>query len=155
MINLFGKRYNVMNMDNPIAKILVPIVLLAGGILFLVLGTKSLSEVNSFNEVSAVVSRVEIERSADPDDSDSQTVHVKYKVDGKEYNEILQFTSGNYTEGETVSILYDPANPEYVTGATMTSSVIFIVVGVVLALIGLGIGLSPFIFVLLAKRQSM
>ena len=53
-----------MNMDNPIAKILVPIVLLAGGILFLVLGTKSLSEVNSFNEVSAVVSRVEIERSA-------------------------------------------------------------------------------------------
>ena len=102
-----------MNMDNPIAKILVPIVLLAGGILFLVLGTKSLSEVNSFNEVSAVVSRVEIERSADPDESDSQTVYVKYTpADGyvlKNFTSTSNGTSTNFSHTDNVGSFTMPA----------------------------------------------
>lgn len=144
-----------MNMNNPVAKILVPVILLIGGIIFLVLGINALKAVNSFTEISAVVSRVDIQRSADPDESDTVTTYVRYKVDGKEYNEILQFAGGDYTEGETVKVLCDPDNPSYVTGATMTSSIIYIVIGAVMALIGLGIGVSPFVFVWLGKRQTV
>lgn len=144
-----------MNMDNPVAKILVPIILLIGGIVFLVLGINGISAVNSFKEISAVVSRVEIQRSTNSDESDTITTYVKYKVDGKEYNEILQFAGGDYTEGETVKVLCDPNNPSYVTGATMTSSIIYIVIGAVMSIAGLGIGVSPFVFVWLGKRQSI
>ena len=144
-----------MKMDNPIAKILVPIILLISGIVFLVLGINALTAVNSFTEISAVVSKIEIQQSADPDESPSSTIYVKYKMNGKEYNEILQFSGSDYTEGETVKVLCDPNNPSYVTGATMTSSIIYIVIGAVMALIGLGIGVSPFVFVWLGRRQSM
>ncbi len=143
-------------MKNQVVKIFSSAILLVGGVLFIAMGAKNLSDINSFSEVSAVVTEVQVETSIDADGEETvnETVYVDYTVDGKEYNEILQFASGSYEKGDTVTVLYDPQKPEYVTGATKKTSMISIGAGILFALGGIGTFLRPFILVFMADKKT-
>jgi flagellar basal body-associated protein FliL len=129
-------------MQGKIQKIILPILFIIGGIVFIILGVKSSAEIKNFPEVKATVTKIDT-KVIEEQDSDGnfstreeQTVYVKYTVDGKEYNEILQ-SAPNSKEGDTLTAHYNPKKPTYITGATKGSNTIFIIVGIVVSLIGL------------------
>ena len=101
-------------------KIAAIIVLIAGGILFIVLGFSGLKEIRSFPQTKATVVAVEREWVADAEgyDTEQLTFHVSYTVDGMQYEEILQNAKGSLEKGDQIQVYYDPQKPEYVSGAT-------------------------------------
>lgn len=143
-------------MKNPVIKILASVIILAIGIVFIVLGAKNISQINTFPQVSAVVSEVVTETSTDADGNDTteETVYVSYTVNGNEYNEILQYAEGSYNKGDSITVQYNPENPSYVIGATKKGGIIRIAFGCVLALAGSGFFLRPLILVMIAKRKE-
>ena len=63
-------------------------------------------------------------------------VYVKYSVKGKDYEEELGELSGNYKEGEKLTIYYNPKNPKEITQTTSLVLPIVMVVGGIAAFIG-------------------
>lgn len=120
-----------------IRKLIACILILVAGVVFIVFGCISFKEVKTFPEVSAVVTRVDKEIVDNGEDhSEEITAYVRYTVDGKEYNEILQNHSGNIAENDQITVRYNPEKPEYVTGATKGSGTLQLVVGIVLCIAG-------------------
>ncbi len=118
-------------------KIFAVIVLIAGGILFLVLGISGLKEIASFPQTAATVTNVEREWVPNGDGSDTEqvTIRVSYTVDGKQYEEELQNAKSSLQKGDQIQVYYDPQKPEYVSGATKGMSMLLIAFGV-LCLLG-------------------
>ncbi len=114
-------------------KIISVIILIAGGILFIVLGFGSLNEIRNFPQTEASVVAVEREwvPSGDGDDTEQITVHVSYTVDGKQYEEVLQNAKDSLEKGDQISVYYNPQKPEYVSGATKGTAFIQIGFGVI------------------------
>ena len=104
--------------------LLIAACLLLGGVLFLTMGLKDYRAIGTNPEVSAVVTLIETTPSADPEDPDSETVYVRYTVEGVTYEEILQSAPGGLREGQTVTGHYDPYRPENITGATRHGALI-------------------------------
>lgn len=125
-------------MKNPyVRKLVACVLILAAGVAFIIFGCISFKEVKTFPEVSAVVTRVDKEIVNNGEDSSEEiTAYVRYTVDGKEYNEILQNHSGNISENDQITVRYNPEKPEYVTGATKGSGTLQLVVGIVLCVAG-------------------
>lgn len=98
--------------------LLISVCLLLGGVLFLVMGLRDYRAVRDNPEISAVVTLIETTPAADPEDPDTETVYVRYTVEGVTYEEILQSAPGGLREGQTVTGHYDPYRPENITGAT-------------------------------------
>ena len=109
-------------------KIFAVIVLIAGGILFLVLGFSGLKEIASFPQTDATVTAVESEWVPNGDGGSTQqvTIRVSYTVDGKQYEEVLQNAKSSLKEGDQIQVYYNPQKPEYVSGATKGMSVLLI-----------------------------
>lgn len=126
-------------MKNKFFTYIVPVILLLGGILFVALGVINLNQVKNYPQVDAVVTHLEQETEVGADNGDiNETITVLYIVDGKEYQEVLQFHEvGKYQVGDTVTVRYDPENPNYVTAGNTKTSVIYIALGAVFALGGL------------------
>ena len=125
-------------------KVLPVVVLIAGGILFLVLGIGSIREIRSFPETEAVVSRVERDLITDDEGGQSEnvTVYVQYRIDGKDYEELLQSAKGSVSEGDRITVHYNPDKPEYVTGATKGSSMLAILAGAACLIGGILLGIK-------------
>ena len=127
---------------NRLMRFLLPLIFVAAGIFVVVMGVRGLNEVKTFVPITVTVDEVEVIPSGDPDSSDTRTTYVVYTYEGKDYRSILQVDSGTHVRGDELTVLCDPDNPSYVSGATTTSSVIMIVGGAVFALIGLGVLVS-------------
>ncbi len=119
-------------------RFIVPLAALVMGIVFIVMGCISLSQVKNFPAIEAVVTGVEREYITDGDGTREEvTVRVKYNVDGTDYEEILQNNSATLNEGDKITVRYNPEKPSFVTGATKSSSMIPIGFGALFTLIGL------------------
>lgn len=107
-------------------KIAAVILLIAGGILFLMLGLSGLKEIRTFPQTEATVVAVEREWVPNGDGSDTEqlTFHVSYTVDGKQYEEVLQNAKGSLEKGDRIQVYYNPQKPEYVSGATKSKSML-------------------------------
>ena len=111
--------------ENPRLKnLLISVCLLLGGVLFLTMGVQNYRSAGSDPAVKAVVTRIETAPSAEPDEPDSETVYVRYTVDGVVYEEILQYAPGGLSEGQTVTGHYAPLHPEQISGATKNGALI-------------------------------
>lgn len=55
----------------------------------------------------------DIQNSVDSDGDKSKTVHIRYVVDGKEYNETINYILGMMV-GKDTTVLYDPNDPDQV-----------------------------------------
>lgn len=125
-------------MKDQIKKWLVPVIAVIGGIVFVVMGITNLAHIHNFDPVDVTVTQVEMITGIDGDGiGDDETIYyVHYEVDGKAYEEILQFAEEDYQIGDTASVLYDPEDPSYVTDASKGSSVFRICFGALFVVFG-------------------
>lgn len=128
-------------MNQRTKQLIAILIFLVGGIVFIVMGISNMSHTKNFSKVDVLVTQIETSPSTDIEEPDDEIIYVSYTVDGKEYNEILQFAPSNISEGETLSVLYDPNDPSYVTGANSKNAMIYIGLG---ALFGIGALLALF-----------
>ena len=137
-------------MSNQLKKLIAVIILLAGGAIFIVFGATSVKELRDFKQIPAVVSHIEREWTPNGDGTDTEeiTIFVTYTVDGQEYTEELQNTKTTYKQGDQITVLYNPADPTVVSGATKTMTIIQFAIGGVLILAGIG----TFVFKFLGGR---
>lgn len=134
-------------MNSQMKKLIAAIILIAGGAIFIVFGATSIKEMRDFKQVPAVVSHIEREWTPNGDGTDTEEIRifVTYTVDGKEYTEELQNTKTNYKQGDAITVLYNPADPTEVSGATKTMTVIQFAIGGVLVLAGMGVFVFKFL----------
>ncbi|MCR5041171.1 MAG: DUF3592 domain-containing protein [Clostridia bacterium] len=125
---------------NLVKRFIAPLLLIAGGILFIVFGFRTVKEMKDFPQTDAVVSHLTREWVPDGEGYETEqiTVYVTYTVDGKEYTEALQNGKTNYEQGDAIKVYYDPADPTYVSGASKSGATIQLAFGSVIALGGLG-----------------
>ncbi len=127
-------------MNNRMKKLLAVLILLVGGVVFIVFGATSMKEMREFRQTPAVVSHIEREWTPNGDGTDTEEIKifVTYTVDGQEYTEELQNTKTSYKEGDKITVLYNPEKPTYVSGATKGIAAIQFVAGGVLVLAAIG-----------------
>lgn len=125
--------------------LILPVILIAFGVIFVMDGFIVLEKRNTFYETTAVISQIQTEGAGiDPEDVNHRVI-VNYMVDGKHYTaELDEYHSGMH-EGDQVDILYDPDNPKKIISAGIFSLILFFVGGSVLLLIGLLMILKTFI----------
>ena len=109
-----------------VKKIFALIILIAGGILFIVLGLSGIKEIRTFPQTDATVAAVEREwvPNGDGGDTEQVKIRVSYTVDGKQYEEELQNAKSSLKKGDQLRVYYDPQKPEYVSGATKGMSML-------------------------------
>lgn len=119
--------------------LIVPTILLVGALIFVGLGLVNLNQMKKFPEVQATVARIEEEVDAASEEGGvDETVWVRYVVNEKEYEEVLQFhETGKYEAGDTITVRYNPEKPNYVTAGRTSTSIIYIALGAVFGLGGI------------------
>lgn len=127
--------------------IMFGVIFAALGILMLVMILCISASWNSFKEtareVTAVITDIDVRRTATRKNGKTRhrtehTVYIEYTVDGNEYRNTLGYYNGGMAEGDNVTILYDPENPDrHMSDPTVSC----IVMGVFLLIFG-GIGLG-------------
>jgi hypothetical protein len=127
-------------LNNRMKKLIVALLLLAGGIVFIVWGSITLKQTTKFPKTTAVVTHVQREFTPDGEGGETEEIHifVTYTAEGKTYNEELQNTKTSLREGDVTDVVYNPDKPAEVYGASKTGGVLQLVFGGVLALAGLG-----------------
>lgn len=132
---------------NRIFRLLFPLFAIALGIIALVIGIHTRSTMHLY-DTSAKATVVDIEESWETDADGGNTLvktpYIDYEVNGTKFQHVLSPVQEDRLEiGDTVDILYQSSNPEKIAAPDIgTSSVIFIIVGIVVtlgALIGLAI----------------
>ena len=129
-------------MKQQVIKIAAFVIAFIGGIMFIVMGMHNLSAIKTFHPVDVTVTNVDTFETTDSDGLTTTefTYYVSYNVEGQEYEGIvLQYAEGDLQEGDTVSALYDPENPAYVTNVSKKGGYARIAFGVVV-LIGTVLG---------------
>lgn len=129
----------------PSVSFLMGIIYAIVGIIFLIIGIAISVHNNNFlknaQQTNAVISRVEKEyyKDSDGDRKTKHNVWVKYEINGKQYEELLDYYSSNMREGDTIIINYSPDDPSEIitnTGSKILDLVI-IPLGSILAMLGL------------------
>ena len=127
-------------MKNLANRFLPPIAVLVFGIIMLIVGSSTMSQVKNFPEVSAIVTSAEKEDVYDSADDTHRveiTAYVSYTVDGKSYNELLNNASTSLETGDEITVRYNPDDPSYVTGASKGTATLVVVLGIILTIGGL------------------
>ena len=83
-----------------------------------------------FLKTEAVIVSIEENAGASSEDPDYD-VTVRYSVDGKEYTQLLDFYSGSFKVGKTVSIRYNPDDPSQIHGGE-GFSIYILAIGIVI-----------------------
>ena len=104
---------------------------------------KSVDQTKDYIKTEAIVTRTELHEEAYTDSDGNYneatyTVYVKYTVDGAEYEEEYGIFP-NISEGDKVTICYDPANPKEIAqpiGSIVP--IIMVIAGALFLLIGIG-----------------
>ena len=128
-----------MNKADKILRYVFPIVLLIGGIMFTITGISKLIAVAQYPTATAIITDVEIEEGVG-DESDSYTYFVKYSVEGTNYEGELDSNKMSYEVGKTVTIRYNPENPEKITSMSAGTAIFVTAFGALLLFVGIGIG---------------
>ena len=114
---------------------LVVALLLLGGLLFLVSGLIKFSQINHYPQTNAMITQIEWEPGAG-EESDKYTVLVRYSVGGTTYDRELDNYKNSYREGQTITIRYNPDNPETITAVGPVAATIITAFGGVLLVAG-------------------
>ncbi|MBQ9227648.1 MAG: hypothetical protein IJ168_02350 [Eubacterium sp.] len=127
-----------------ILPIIMSIAAVVVGIIFVVVGIKTISEKDLYDtQITATVVDIqqEWEESADPDEPDHlvNTAYIDYEFDGEPYEHVLApEQDDNLQVGDTVEILVQSKNPDKYSSLSPTKGgVIFIVLGALVAVAGL------------------
>ena len=134
-----------------IFSILFPIVAIAAGIVVIVLGVNHMNSKKLYDaSTTGVIVRIERDwtgTDADGYDLYDYTVYVDYVIDGKKYENVKYPTyDSSMQKGDEVEILYQTANPANIAEGNLSgNATIMIVMGVVFALMGVGLGIKAFI----------
>lgn len=114
------------------------------GIIFLIVGITVSVHNNNFlktaQQTNAVISQIEKEYYNDShgDRKARHSVRVKYEIDGKQYEELLNYYSSDMREGDTIIINYSPDDPSKII-TNMGSKIlgfVIITLGSIFALLG-------------------
>ena len=125
-----------------IKKFAFPVLALIIGIVFIVIGIGNLSAVRNYPQIEARVTAINRTPSSDPESTaDHITVYVAYELSGQKFNEVLQDPPAKVSEGDVITVRYNPDKPDYVTGATVTSGYLCLAFGAVAVIAGAGSGL--------------
>ncbi len=122
-------------MKDIIARFVIPIVLIVGGILFVCIGVNQTKNVDTFKEVNATITNIDVEYGVG-EETNQYTVLVKYTVNGKEYEEEIDNYKSSYSVGDEITVKYNPQKPEEITAMSKGGLIVYIAVGVVAALAG-------------------
>ncbi len=132
---MFGKTGNAANIAY-ILFIVVGVGLIIGSIIS---GIRGSGEMNGMLPVEATVSRVDNTWNGI---NSSDTVYVKYTVDGKPYESALDYAPLNAQAGDVIAAFYNPEDPTKITTSVSTTA-LYLVLGV-LGLIFFFLGFIPF-----------
>lgn len=126
-----------------IMPIVMSVAAVVFGIIFVVVGIKTISEKDLYDtQITATVVDIteEWEEAADPDEPDHlvNTAYIDYEVEGKKYEHVLApEQDDNLKVGDTVDILVQSKNPEKISSLNPTKGgVVFIVLGALVAIAG-------------------
>ena len=122
-------------MKNIIARFIIPIVLIAGGILFVCIGFNQNNKVDTFKEVNATITNIDVQYGVG-EETNQYTVLVKYTVNGKEYEEEIDNYKASYKVGDEITVKYNPDKPEEVTAMSKGGLALYIAIGAIAALAG-------------------
>ncbi len=111
---------------------IVPVLFVAAGIALIVMGFNSVKLRKEYVPATAVVSN--IVRIDDTERSYHNDVYVKYTADGRQYESVLGGVQSNWSVGDEVAVLYDPADPSVVVSAGQSSTMMFITGGIAIVL---------------------
>lgn len=132
--------------------ILLSIGAVVVGIIFVITGIHQLTTKDLYDS-TATATIVDIQEewqsAADPEDPDElvKTAYIDYEVDGTKYEHVLApQQNDNYKVGDTVEILYQSKDPsKYSSKEIGKSAAIFIGLGAIVAIVGLGTAVRLFI----------
>ena len=107
-------------LNNNIKKLIAIVLVMIGGVVFIIFGSITAKQMKTFIKVPAVVSHISREWTPDGDGGETEEIKifVTYTVDGQEYTEELNNTKTNLKEGENITVLYNPEDPTEVSGAS-------------------------------------
>ncbi len=111
---------------------IVPVLFVAAGIALIVMGFNSVKLRKEYVPATAVVSN--IVRIDDTERSYHNDVYVKYTADGRQYESVLGGVQSNWSVGDEVAVLYDPADPSVVVSAGQSSTMMFMTGGIAIVL---------------------
>ena len=115
-------------------RVLLTLLAILAGLVFIGFGVFNLIQQGKYIETTAVVSNVDYEFDYVDEETDVE-ITVRYTVDGKEYESILNSTSTNYKVGDTLKIKYDPKDPSKVINASKSYAFIAIGFGLLVVII--------------------
>lgn len=129
----------------------IAIMLTIMGAIFFIIGLMVIKNEMSFKsksiETVAEITDIETYRSRDNTD---HIVYIKYIVNNKVYNEVLNYWNSGMSVGEEVNILYNPDNPNEMTAKNSSYfAFIFPVIGGITFIIGILILINKI------KRKNM
>ena len=115
-------------------RVLLTLLAILAGLVFIGFGVFNLIQQGKYIETTAVVSNVDYEYDYVDEETDVE-ITVRYTVDGKEYESLLNSTSTNYKVGDTLKIKYDPKDPSKVINASKSYAFIAIGFGLLVVII--------------------
>ncbi|MBR6331756.1 MAG: DUF3592 domain-containing protein [Dehalococcoidales bacterium] len=116
-------------------RLLITFLAILGGIAFVGFGVFNLIQQGSYIETTAIVSNVEYDYDYAREETEVD-ITVKYTVDGKEYESLLNSTSTGYKIGDTLKIKYDPKDPSKVINSSKTYAFVAMGFGLVIVIAG-------------------
>ena len=133
-------------MNKGLKKIIAVVIIIVIGAACIFGGVKSIKQNKNFTKITAVITQVEMVSTPTDENEDYEyETRVKYTVNGKEYEEVLQDSTVEHIEGESIEVAYNPEKPEEVILPSKSSGYIFLAIGGVVTLIGLGVLASTII----------
>lgn len=114
--------------------IILAIIVVVGGVFFIISGFKSISNKRYFSHGTGVISSIECEDSID--DSGEYRVMVKYTIDGTEYESPFDQYRAGMQIGDEIEFIYDLNNPQTISSGSVLSIVILFAVGIVAIIAG-------------------
>ena len=129
----------------PSVSFLMGIIYAIVGIIFLIVGIAISVHNNNFlknaQQTNAVISRIEKEYYYDSDGERKakHSVWVKYEINGKQYEELLDYYSSDMSEEDTIIINYSPDDPSKIITNIGSKILGFVIVplGGIFAMLGL------------------
>ena len=122
--------------NRAINKIQILIFALVLGIAATAGGAYMLHKQSIYTKTTATITKITETYNA-ADNNYDHDVYVSYEVDGKSYNEELNYYEGGYKEGQEVTIAYNPDNPAEITTGEKGFGIYLVIIGPIILVGGL------------------
>ncbi len=122
---------------NRLLTILLPILLVGGGIALIVLGIQNISKNKTYTETTAVITEMIDQSYYDEGTRVAQyDIQVQFTVDGKTVTAKLDEYRSGFQVGKEVKIKYNPDNPTDIVASGSLSSILLLGLGIVAIISG-------------------